>query len=106
MRNGPSTKATLNLFLQSDIRVWREKDGWTGPFKLFATDGETCTIDMPYGPTNFRSTVIKPYYILPFPEASQEEKEIEDIESLDDDRDELINAEEQPVMKYPMVVIY
>ena len=25
-------------------------------------DGETCTIQMPYGPTNFRSTVVKPYF--------------------------------------------
>ena len=104
MRNGPSTKATLNLPLQSDVRVWREKDGWTGPFKLLATDGETCTIDMPHGPTNFRSTVVKPYYILPLPEASQEEEEIE--EPPDDDRDESIDAEEQSVMKYFMVVIH
>jgi hypothetical protein len=26
IRNGPSTKATLNLPLQSDVRVWRKKD--------------------------------------------------------------------------------
>jgi hypothetical protein len=48
---------------------------------------------MSYRPTNFRSTVIKLYYILPLSEVSQEEKEIENIESPDDDRDELINAE-------------
>jgi hypothetical protein len=48
---------------------------------------------MPYRPTNFRSTVIKLYYILPLPETSQEEKEIEDIEFPDDDRDEPIDAE-------------
>jgi hypothetical protein len=47
---------------------------------------------MPYKPTNFRSTVIKPYYILSLPEASQKKKEIEDIESPDDDRNEPINA--------------
>jgi hypothetical protein len=70
MKNGPSTKATLNLSLQSDVRVWREKDGWTGLFKFFVTDGETCIIDMPYRPTNFRSTVVKSYYILSLPEAS------------------------------------
>ena len=27
MRNGPDTKAILNLLIQSDVRVWREKDG-------------------------------------------------------------------------------
>jgi hypothetical protein len=92
MRNGPNIKATLSLFFQSDVRVWREKDGWTGLFKFFAINGEACTIDMPHGLTNFRSIVIKLYYILP--EVSQEEKkEIEDIESPDDDRDEPINIE-------------
>jgi hypothetical protein len=48
---------------------------------------------MPYKSTNFRSIVIKPYYILP--EVSQEKKKkIEDIESPDDDRDEPIDIEE------------
>lgn len=63
MRNGPNTTPTLDLPLQSDVRVWREKEGWTGPYKLLATQGETCTIDMPRGPVNFRSTVVKPYFI-------------------------------------------
>jgi hypothetical protein len=46
---------------------------------------------MPHRPTNFRSTVIKLYYILS--EISQEEKEgIEDIEFPDNDRDEPINT--------------
>ena len=62
MRNGPNTLTTLNLPLQSEVRVWREKRGWRGPYKLIAIDGQTCTIQMPYGPTQFRSTVIKPYY--------------------------------------------
>jgi hypothetical protein len=49
---------------------------------------------MSYRPTNFRSTVIKLYYILPLSKISQKEEEIENIKSLDDDRDELINVEE------------
>jgi hypothetical protein len=50
---------------------------------------------MPHKPTNFRSTVIKPYYILPLPEAPQEEEEeIEGTEPPDDDKDEPINAKE------------
>ena len=85
MRNGPDTRAILNLPIQSDVRVWREKDGWTGPFKLLASDGETCIIDMPYGPADFRSTVVKPYYTLP--EAPQEEEDAE-IGPVDRDRDE------------------
>jgi hypothetical protein len=46
---------------------------------------------MPHRPTNFRSTVIKLYYILS--EISQEEKEgIEGIEFPDNDRDEPIDT--------------
>jgi hypothetical protein len=61
---------------------------------------------MPHRLTNFRSTVIKLYYILPLLEASQKKKEIEDIKPPNDDRDESINAKKQSVMKYPMVVIH
>jgi hypothetical protein len=60
---------------------------------------------MPYRPTNFRSIVIKPYYILP--EIPQEKKEeIEGIKSLNDDKDESIDTEKQSIMKYPMVIIH
>lgn len=31
MRNGPSTEATLNLPLQSSVRVWHKSKGWKGP---------------------------------------------------------------------------
>jgi len=86
IRNGPNIEAVLNLFLQSDVRVWREKDGWTGPFKFIATDGDICIIDMLYGPTNFRSTVVKLYYI--FTEIPQGKK-IENTEFFDEDRNEL-----------------
>ncbi len=62
MRNRPDTSATTRLPLQSDVLVWREREGWQGPHKLLAIDGETCTLGMPYGPTKFRSVVVKPYY--------------------------------------------
>jgi hypothetical protein len=62
IRNGLNTMATVDLPLQSDVCVWRENKGWKGLYKLLATNGETCTIDMQHGPTNFRSTVVKPYY--------------------------------------------
>jgi hypothetical protein len=61
-RNGPDTLPTHRLPLQSDVRVWREKGGWQGPYRLLATNGETCTIEMPHGPTKFRTTVVKPFY--------------------------------------------
>ena len=72
MRNGPNTKPTLDLPINSDVRVWREKGGWKGPYKLLATNGETCIVAMPHGPTNFRSTVVKPYYTE---EASEDEQQ-------------------------------
>jgi hypothetical protein len=87
MRNGPNTTGTTNLPPNSDVRVWREKDNWTGPFKLISTDSETCTVQMPYGPTNFRSTVVKPYYtndttsspvIHPENDHDEDDPEIED----------------------------
>jgi hypothetical protein len=59
MRNGPNTEQLLTLPLQSDVRGWREK---YGPYKVLAMNGQTCTIQMPYEQTNFRSTVVKPYY--------------------------------------------
>ncbi|THC93999.1 hypothetical protein EYZ11_006508 [Aspergillus tanneri] len=68
MRNGPNIITTLDLPLQSDVRVWREKGGWKGPYKLLAVDGETCTVDMLHGPTKFRSTVVKPYHREELPE--------------------------------------
>jgi hypothetical protein len=59
---------------------------------------------MSYKPTNFRSTIIKPYYTLP--EISQEKEEIENIESSDDDRDEPIDTEKQPVKIRFIIVIH
>jgi hypothetical protein len=49
---------------------------------------------MPYRPTNFRSIIVKLYYILPLSEVSQEKEEIENIKSFDDDKDEPIDAKE------------
>ena len=65
-RNGPSTTNLHDLPLCSPVLVWREGNAgqaghWTGPFTLLGIKGETCTVQLPHGPTNFRSTVIKPY---------------------------------------------
>jgi hypothetical protein len=61
-RNGPDVTPTLELPIQSEVRVWREKEGWTGPFLLLDVEGHDCTVNMPYGPTKFRSTAVRPYY--------------------------------------------
>lgn len=62
-RNGPNTLAVLNLPLQSEVIVWRENKGWKGPYKIVAidVDHQECVIEMPYGPTKFRATVVKPF---------------------------------------------
>ena len=66
-RNGPSSTTIHHLPLNSDVLIWREGNTsyagkWTGPYKLLATSNETCTIELPNGPTPFQSTAVKPYY--------------------------------------------
>lgn len=68
-RNGPSVTAIHDVPLNSDVLVWREgntgRSGkWTGPFKLLGIDKETCRIQLPSGPTDFRTTLVKPYLQL------------------------------------------
>lgn len=61
-RNGPDVNDRLALPLQSDVRVWREKEGWQGPYKLLAVEGHDFTLDLPNGPVKFRSTLVRPYF--------------------------------------------
>jgi hypothetical protein len=67
MRNGPNTTAIHDLPTNSPVLVWREGSTgypgqWEGPYNLLTIEGETCTLEMPRGPTPFRSTSVKPYY--------------------------------------------
>lgn len=39
MRNGPNVTETLSLPLYSEVLVYREKRGWTGPWKLLVMEG-------------------------------------------------------------------
>jgi len=61
-RNGPTTDEMLSLPLQSEVMVWREKNGWQGPYKVIDMKDHDVTVEMVNGPTTFRSTVVKPYY--------------------------------------------
>ena len=62
IKNGPNTISMLSLPILSEVRVWREKDGWNGLYKLLAINSKTYIINILYRPTNFQSTVIKLYY--------------------------------------------
>lgn len=64
LRNGPITDSIKALPLNSNVLVWRENAsfrGWKGPFKLISIDENTCVVELPNGPTNFRITSVKPY---------------------------------------------
>ena len=101
MRNGSNIITTLNLPLQSDVRVWREKGGWKGPYKLLAVDGETCTVDMPHGPTKFRSTIVKPYYREETLEGEGAQRR---VVADDDQVDQNIDAEPTDEPEKPIVI--
>ncbi|KAM3500793.1 hypothetical protein MY11210_009462 [Beauveria gryllotalpidicola] len=87
MRNGPITSYINVLPLQLEVCVFREKGGWQGPYRLIAVHGETCTLDMPRGPANFRSTVVRPY-LRETPALAAVEPESGDVavDAGDDDR--------------------
>lgn len=63
-RNGPDTRATVELPLQSKVKVWRESSGWTGPHKLLAfnDDQTAAVVDFNGRQATFRTTVVRPYY--------------------------------------------
>ena len=63
-RNGPNVTKVLNLPLQSEVKVWRENRGWTGPYILVAwNDDQTAAIvDIDDRQVSFRITSVQPYY--------------------------------------------
>lgn len=63
-RNGPSTTAIHDLVINSEVLIWRESKGWTGPFKLIGTQGETCIIQQARGSVQFRTTIVRSFYVV------------------------------------------
>ncbi|KAI0994902.1 hypothetical protein K3495_g13278 [Podosphaera aphanis] len=58
-RNGP---VTTDIALGSDVLVWRvHENSWNGPYKLLAITGETATVQMPHGPSDFRTTNVRKF---------------------------------------------
>ena len=71
-RNDPLVDPLHDLPLNSEVLVWREKSGWTGPFRLLNINNETCQVELPSGPTQFRSTCVKPFYTETHHEVNQD----------------------------------
>ena len=76
-RNGPDTTPIHDLPLNSEVLVWRESGNWTGPYRLLAVEGETCRVQLPNGPTSFRSTSVKPYFRS---ETSETARDVDPVE--------------------------
>ena len=53
----------LSLLILLEVRIWRKKDGWNGPYKLLVINGKKYIINMLYKLTNFQLTIIKLYYV-------------------------------------------
>jgi hypothetical protein len=49
-----------------------------------ATNGKTCTIKMPYRPTDFQTTIVKPFYTEELPENNKQQRDdnSDSLESL------------------------
>ena len=60
--NRPNTTLIHDLPLNSEVLIWRESSNWNGPYRLLAVENETCCVQLPSGPTSFRSTSVKPYF--------------------------------------------
>ena len=61
-RNGPNVSHILDLPLGSLVRVYREKKGWTGPFKVLSIENHDVTVDTENGPSKVRTTAVQPYH--------------------------------------------
>ena len=87
-RNGPDTTPVHDLPLNSEVLVWREGNTgqsgkWTGPYTLLALEGETCKVQLPRGPTDFRSTTVKPYLRIRTGPESEPESDIEEEQPVE-----------------------
>ena len=64
MRNGPNIIETIQLPLQSEVKVWHKNIGWTSPHILLArsNDDITCTVNVNGKAINFRTVSVKSYH--------------------------------------------
>lgn len=75
-RNGPDVAkvSPLALELGSEVRVYREKGGWIGPYRVLAVTPGKVTVDMVNGSAEFATTHTQPYNrspdAMPVPEGN------------------------------------
>ncbi len=67
-RNGSLTAAVHGLPINSPVLVYRKRNvsqlgEWKGPYNLLNIQGKSVIIELPHGPTKFRSISIKLYFI-------------------------------------------
>ena len=60
--NRPNMTLVYNLLLNSKVLIWRKSGKQTRPYRLLAIENKTYCIQLPSGPTSFKSTSIKPYF--------------------------------------------
>jgi hypothetical protein len=104
-RNGPNVSALHDLPLNSQVLVWREGVGnqgsWKGPFELLHIQGETCKVQLPSGPTDFRTTQVKPYNSEPDESNSSPDNPSPDNSSPTSDDDEPDDEPTEPIESEP-----
>jgi hypothetical protein len=63
-RNRPNTTATIELPLQSSVKVWREGRGWTGPHTLlaFSDNQAAAVVDVDSRQATFQIIAVQPYH--------------------------------------------
>jgi len=64
-RNGPNIAKIIQLELGTEVRVYREKKGWQGPYKVLSIALGKVIIDLTNGPTDFATTYVQPYLRAP-----------------------------------------
>ncbi|KAI0994211.1 hypothetical protein K3495_g13971 [Podosphaera aphanis] len=62
-RNGPTTSQLHDTPIGLSVLVWRiHEKKWKGPYKLLAIKDETCKVQLSNGPTEFRTTIVNPFF--------------------------------------------
>jgi hypothetical protein len=71
-----------DLFLNSDVLIWREDKKWIELFKLLDIKDETCKIVLSSESTDFRSTVIKSFLIELINDVKSTNENVQSIEDV------------------------